>query len=85
MKFLCPNCKAKYQISDEKIKYRRKTNSRIEGLHDLKVARGVINYDDPRGDTKKVADTYLVLAPFERFGFDSKFRNELFTEEEGIQ
>jgi len=74
----------KLEVTNEKIKYRLKTNSRIDGLHDLKVARGTITYDDPRGDTKDVAEVYLVLSPIERFSFESKFRNELFTDDEGI-
>ena len=79
-----PDYRFEIQITEEKIKYRLKTNTKVEGLHDLKVARGAIYYDVPQGDSKKVADVYLVLPPIERFKFESKFLNELFTEEEGI-
>lgn len=72
------------KINEEKIKYRLKTNSPIDGLRDLKIVTGAINYEHPYAGTQKVSDLYLVLSPFERFSFESKFRNELFTAEEGI-
>lgn len=73
------------KITDEKIKYRLKTTNRVEGLRDLKVVTGNINYEDPNKGTIKVADVYLILSPFERYSYESKFRNELFSAEEGIE
>ncbi len=72
-------------VSDtEKIKYRLKTKTRVDNLRELKTVKLAVTYNDPRGKVSVPADAYLILAPLERFSYESKLRNELFTEEEGI-
>lgn len=75
-----------YDVESEfqEIKYRIKTKTRPENLKELQTVKLTINYDDPRGEVTHPAEAYLILPPLERFSYESKFRNELFTEEEGI-
>lgn len=70
--------------SKEKLKYRLKTESRPKNLRELQEINLTISYDDPRGKTTYPSDAFLILAPLERFSYESKRSNELFTEEEGI-
>lgn len=72
------------ETTSEKIKYRIKTNTRINNLRDLKIARLNITYESPNGDLSVPADAYVVLPSLERFSYESKRANELFTVEEGI-
>lgn len=72
-------------VSDtEKLKYRLKTKTRVNNLRDLKHVKLSVTYDDPRGKVTKPVEAYLVLAPLERFSYESKLKNELFSEEEGV-
>ncbi len=68
----------------EELKYRLKTESRPENLRELQSVNLTINFKDPRGRTTHPSDAFLILAPLERFSYESKLQNELFTEEEGI-
>lgn len=79
-----PDYSYEVETEDEKIKYRIKTQAKIEGLRELKVCHLTISYNDPNGSVSEPADAYLILPPLERFSYESKLRNELFTEEEGI-
>lgn len=73
------------EMDDQKIKYRLKSNSRVDGLRDLKVARIKITYDNPKtGKVTIPTQAYLILSPIERFSFQSKFMNEMFDEDEGV-
>jgi len=73
------------EIENEKIKYRLNTKTRIDGLRDLKIARLQMTYENSKGEITNPLDGYLILPPLERFSYESKRRNELFSEEEGIQ
>ncbi len=70
--------------SKEKLKYRLKTETRPQNLRELQAVNLSITYNDPRGRVTHPADAFLILAPLERFSYESKLRNELFSEEEGI-
>ncbi len=72
------------ESTSEKIKYRLKTNTRVDDLRELQIVRLNMTYENSRGENTIPVDAYLVLAPLERFSYESKFYNELFSEEEGI-
>lgn len=79
-----PRFRYEVESSEEKIKYRLNTNTRVDDLRDLQVVRLKMLYENSRGQDPVPVEGYLVLAPLERFSYESKFFNELFTEEEGI-
>lgn len=72
------------ETKEEKIKYRLKTQSKVDGLRDLKISRMKVSYKDPRGKLHYPVEAYLVIPPLERFSYESKLKNELFSVSEGI-
>lgn len=72
------------QSETEKLKYRLQTRTRVDNLRELQAVKLTITYQDPRGKITTPADAYLVLAPLERFSYESKLKNELFSEGEGV-
>lgn len=79
-----PNFGFELDTTEEKLKYRIKTQSRPENLRSLKICRLQITHLDSHDRLTNPVEAYLVIPPLERFSYESKLRNELFTEEEGI-
>lgn len=79
-----PNFSYTVETTDQKLKYRIKTQARAETLRDLKICRVQIAYDNQRGKESHPVDVYLVIPQLERFSFQSKLRNELFSASEGM-
>lgn len=79
-----PNFGFELDTTEEKLKYRIKTQSRPENLRSLKICRLQITHLDSHDRLTNPVEAYLIIPPLERFGYESKLRNELFTAEEGI-
>ena len=72
------------QTEIEKMKYRLKTRTRVDNLRELRICRLSIQHEQPNGRVKTPLEGYLILPPLERFSYESKFRNELFSASEGL-
>lgn len=72
------------QTDIEKLKYRLKTRTRVDNLRELRICRLSILHERPNGRVRTPLEGYLILPPLERFSYESKFRNELFSASEGL-
>ncbi len=79
-----PNFSFEAEIERQRLRYRIKTQTRPTNLRELQITRMQIKHNDQRGRISTPIDAYLVLQPIERFSYESKLRNELFSASEGM-